>query len=93
MGIREAVELLIAGFFGSLVRLVLESPPDSWTRWAAQVFVGLCCAVFIGGLFAHLTNAGSYGYLAWGFVVGSLGERALKKLQDKFLSDESSGSK
>lgn len=89
MGTKEIIELIIAGFFGSLVRLVLDPPKDSWTRWAAQVFVGLCCAVFIGGMFAHFTNAGDYGFLAWGFVIGSMGEKALKKVQDRFfgLSD------
>lgn len=78
-------DLTFSGIFGSLARLVIR-PEESWQAWVTQVFVGVVCAVFIGGLAAHYLNAGRHGVLACGFVFGSLGEHGLKMLQKRVMN-------
>lgn len=74
--------LLTAGFFGSLVRLILK-PEKSWQAWLAQIFVGAACAVFLGGAVSHVLNLGTAGMLASGFAIGTSAEHALAWIQTR----------
>ncbi|MDC0088180.1 hypothetical protein OAI07_01415 [Akkermansiaceae bacterium] len=77
--------LVSGGLFGSITRLLLK-PEKNWQAWLVQLVVGLSAAVFIGGFFGHILNADVFGYGASSYVVGTAAERAIKKLQEKFLS-------
>jgi hypothetical protein len=85
LGDPDIRDLAISGVFGSLVRLMID-PEENWIRWVTQLFVGMLCAVFLGGVAAYFLDAGTKGLLACGFVFGSLGEHGLKMVQDRFAT-------
>ena len=86
----EVRVLLTSGVFGSIVRVILK-PDREWQRWIVQVFVGVAAAVFLGQVVGHLIIAviGPEGaiaaYSASGFLIGTAAEKAIEKLQKKFL--------
>lgn len=81
---KTTVLLMIAGIFGSLVRLTLN-PEPSWQRWALRFFVGISCAVFLGGLIGHLMvkwfdlsgESEAWAIAAAGFITGTSSEQVL----------------
>lgn len=83
---KELTVLFIAGFFGSLVRLVLN-PEPRWQRWLVRFTVGVSCAVFLGGVASEaIAKAFSLKDMeqllsASGFICGVLAEQMLEKMQ------------
>lgn len=89
MTIREQIMLLtLSGLGGAFFRALL-APEESWKRRITQGVGGALSAIFLGGFMAQLTDqivhVGPYAWLAWGFVMGSGGEVAVKFVQDKML--------
>jgi len=80
------INLAIAGAFGSLVRLILF-PEKSALRWLSQVVVGIICAVYLGGGLAEILGFDNKGMLMLAFLTGTTAEKALAKVQSKFLGD------
>jgi len=90
MDFKTVTVLLIAGFCGSLVRLVLY-PEVHWKRWVGRFVVGILSAVFLGGLIGHLIHEwfnledAIISSAASGFIVGSAAEQfhdlVLRKIQ------------
>lgn len=82
--------LLTSGFCGSIVRVLIR-PEKQWQRWLVQVLVGTTAAVFLGSIFGHIISnmigheGSTAAYLASGFLIGTAAERAIEKLQAKFL--------
>lgn len=90
--VREALDqfaaLALSGIGGAYFRAVV-APEQEWRKRVVQGIAGALSAIFLGGLAAHFINAiadaGVYSYLAAGFLMGSGGEVAVKKVQDKLL--------
>lgn len=86
--VREVTVLFIAGFFGSLVRLVLN-PEPRWQRWLVRFIIGISCAIFLGGVVSEaIAKAFSLKDVeqllsASGFICGVLAEQLLEKMQTK----------
>jgi hypothetical protein len=86
----EIKTLLASGVFGSVVRILLN-PDKEWQKWIVQAFVGVSAAVFLGQVVGHLIiqvvgDTGATGaYSAAGFLIGTAAEKAIEKLQHKFL--------
>lgn len=78
----------ISGVGGAFFRILL-APESNWGRRAVQGIVGGLSAIFLGGLVAHIINtfadAGVFSYLAAGFLMGTGGELAVKRMQDRVL--------
>lgn len=89
---REALDqfaaLALSGIGGAYFRAVV-APEQEWRKRVVQGVAGALSAIFLGGLAAHFINtiadAGVYAYLAAGFLMGSGGEVAVKKIQDRIL--------
>ena len=82
---KEVAVLMVAGFFGSLARLVL-SPEQCWKRWAIRFVVGISCAVCLGGFMGQLlakwfSVPASETAAASGFVVGVTAEQLIQLFQ------------
>ena len=89
---KEQVALLIfSGVAGAFFRAVI-APEVEWRRRVVQGVTGALSAIFLGGLLAHvidaMTGAGPMAYLAGGFLMGSGGEVAVKRFQEKYLGEE-----
>lgn len=87
--VRDQLTLLaFAGVAGAFFRAIL-APEVEWQRRVAQGIGGALSALFLGGFMAQVTNhmfdTGPYSWLAWGFIMGSGGEVAVKFVQDKML--------
>ena len=87
--IREQLLLLgIAGIGGAFFRAVL-APEMEWKRRISQGLGGALSALFLGGIAANISNqiydGGTYTWLAWGFIMGTGGEVAVKFIQDKLM--------
>lgn len=84
----EVKTLLVAGFFGSLVRILLKQE-RRWQRWIVQMIVGVLSAVFlgqiVGGLIAQWTGAPGASLSAAGFIIGTAAEQVIASLQKRFL--------
>lgn len=80
--------LAVSGVGGAYFRAVI-APEQEWKKRIVQGIAGALSAIFLGGLVAHfvdgIVNAGVYTYLAAGFLMGSGGEVAVKKIQDRVL--------
>lgn len=80
--------LLIAGFFGSLVRVLLR-PERRWQLWLVQMVVGVSSAVFLGqvfgGLIGQWTGSPGASLSAAGFLIGTAAEQVIACLQKRFL--------
>tara|TARA_R110000851_G_scaffold258264_1_gene410691 strand:- start:1835 stop:2161 length:327 start_codon:yes stop_codon:yes gene_type:complete len=88
--IKDELSLLVFSGVGGAVVRALFTPEAEWKRRIAQGLGGAISAMFLGGLaaqmFNHIVNdTGPYAYLAFGFLMGSGGEVAIKRLQDKLL--------
>lgn len=86
----EIRALLTGGTFGTVVRILLN-PDKEWKKWIVQAFVGVSAAVFLGGVITHLiimaigpAGADAAGYAA-GYLIGTGAEKAIEKLQKRFL--------
>ena len=87
--IKEQLALLaFSGIAGAFFRALL-APEEKWKRRIAQGLGGALSAIFLGGFMAQITDqiidTQSYSWLAWGFVMGSGGEVAVKFVQDKLM--------
>ena len=87
--IKEQLALLaFSGIAGAFFRALL-APEEKWRRRIAQGVGGALSAIFLGGFMAQITDqiidTQSYSWLAWGFVMGSGGEVAVKFVQDKLM--------
>lgn len=90
--IRETLDqlamLAVSGIGGAYFRAVI-APEQEWRKRVVQGIAGALSAIFLGGIVAHfvdaVANAGIYSYLASGFLLGTGGEAAVKKLQDKLI--------
>lgn len=87
--IREQLILLaISGLAGACFRALL-APQEKWRRRVAQGLGGALSAIFLGGIAAQITDqlmdVGPYSWLAWGFIMGTGGEGAVKYVQDKLM--------
>lgn len=84
----EMKTLMTAGFFGSLVRVLLQ-PEKKWQRWLVQMIVGVASAVFLGQVFgvmiAKLTGAPGASIAAAGFIIGTAAEQVIAWLQKRLL--------
>ena len=90
--LRETATLVIAGFFGSLVRLML-APPERWQRWVARFIVGVSSAVFLGPPVGHMiakwSGLDASGTLpAAGFLTGVTAEQLIVYIQSKLSNAE-----
>lgn len=87
---RDQLTLLaFSGTAGAFFRALL-APEEKWGKRIAQGVGGALSAIFLGGFMATITEqmfeTGPYAWLAWGFVMGSGGEVAVKFVQDKMTS-------
>ena len=87
--IKEQLALLtLSGIAGAFFRALL-APEERWRRRITQGIGGALSAIFLGGFMAQITDqiidTQSYSWLAWGFVMGSGGEVAVKFVQDKLM--------
>lgn len=82
--------LCLSGAAGAYVRAVF-APQASWKRRIAEGFAGALSAIFLGGLVGHLmdrlTDAGTWAYLAAGFVMGEGGIAAVRGVRKLILKD------
>ncbi|WP_283638121.1 hypothetical protein [Marinovum algicola] len=82
--------LCLSGAAGAYVRAVF-APQSSWRRRLAEGFAGALSAIFLGGLVGHLmdrlTDAGTWAYLAAGFVMGEGGIAAVRGVRKLVLKD------
>ncbi|MGL4673295.1 MAG: hypothetical protein ACRCXK_00400 [Wohlfahrtiimonas sp.] len=80
--------LTISGIAGAVFRTIM-SPEKAFWRKVMQGFAGALSAIFLGGFLAsflnNITDFGVYSYLASGFILGTAGEVAVKKIQEKLL--------
>lgn len=80
--------LAFAGVAGGFFRAIL-APEVEWRRRVAQGIGGALSALFLGGFMAQITNqlfdTGPYSWLAWGFIMGSGGEVAVKYVQKHLM--------
>ena len=93
---KSTLVLLVSGFFGTLVRLVL-APEKSWKKWLSRFVVGISSAVFLGGLIGHLitkwldlsgdVEGQSWAIAASGFIVGTAAEQVLANIQKRISND------
>lgn len=85
--------LAMSGVAGAFFR-VLIAPEKEWKRRIVQGLGGGLSALFLGGILGYLidaaTGAGGYAFAAGGFIMGSGGEVAVKKLQDRLIGEERS---
>lgn len=83
--------LALSGVAGAFFRAVI-APEKEVLRRIVQGVAGAISAIFLGGIVGYMIDkgldAGVYAYLASGFIMGSGGEVAVKKLQDKILGRE-----
>lgn len=87
--VKDQLSLLaFAGVAGAFFRAIL-APEVEWKRRIAQGVGGALSALFLGGFMAQITNqvfdTGPYSWLAWGFIMGSGGEVAVKYVQDRIM--------
>ena len=86
--------LTVAGLGGAIFR-ALVAPKESWKLRVTQGLGGALSAIFLGGFMAQATEtifmAGPYAWLAWGFIMGSGGEVAVKFVQDKLIGVKKDG--
>jgi len=87
----EVKTLLIAGFFGSLVRVLIKFP-KSWKQWCVQMSVGVICAVFLGRVVGMIigdwTGDMSSSLSAAGFIIGTAAEQIIAKIQKKVIDEK-----
>jgi hypothetical protein len=91
--IKEQVILLtVAGIGGGFFRAIL-APEKKIMQRVVQGVAGALSAIFLGGLMATMTNSviegGHWSYLAWGFLMGTSGEVAVKMAQEKMMGASS----
>ena len=80
--------LLFAGISGGFFRAIM-APEKRVKLRVMQGVGGALSALFLGGIMAHITNSivdgGSWSFLAWGFIMGSGGEVAVKWAQERLM--------
>lgn len=80
--------LMLSGAAGAYVRAVF-APEASWQRRIIEGVAGALSAIFLGGLVGHvidgLTDAGTWAYLAAGFIMGEGGIAAVRGLRRAIL--------
>ena len=83
--------LVISGAGGAFVRAVY-APESSWRKRAFEGAAGALSAIFLGGVVGHVinmvTDAGTYAYLAGGFIMGEGGIAAVHAVRRKFLGED-----
>lgn len=89
VSVRDQLTLLaFSGIAGGFFRALL-APEERWKQRVAQGVGGALSAIFLGGFMAQITDhfidTGYYSWLAWGFVMGSGGEVAVKFVQDRLM--------
>lgn len=89
LSVREQLILLaMSGLAGAVFRALL-APQEAWKLRVAQGLGGALSAIFLGGFAAQITDSivdvGPYAWLAWGFIMGTGGEVAVKYIQDKLM--------
>lgn len=86
--------LAMSGIGGAFFRALL-APEVEWKRRVMQGLGGALSAIFLGGFMAQITDqfveTGYYSWLAWGFIMGSGGEVAVKFVQDKLMGGTNVG--
>lgn len=88
---KEITLLFLAGFFGSLVRLIL-TPDKNWHGWVVRFIVGISSAVFLGGFLGDLlvtwgkVPESPNTFAAAGFLVGVTSEQIIAAIQGKLKS-------
>lgn len=82
----QLILLAFSGVGGAFVR-ALFLPEESWKLKLTQGIGGAVSAIFLGGFMAQMTDTlltpTPYSWLAWGFVMGSGGEVAIKAAQKR----------
>lgn len=82
--------LCLSGAAGAYVRAVF-APQASWQRRILEGVAGAFSAIFLGGLVGHmldtLTDAGTWAFLAAGFIMGEGGIAAVRGVR-KFIFKE-----
>lgn len=85
--------LMLSGAAGAYVRAVF-APEVRWQRRLAEGFAGALSAIFLGGLVGHLlqnlTGAGTWAFLAAGFVMGEGGIAAVRGIRQRILKEGAS---
>ena len=85
--------LILSGAAGAYVRAVF-APQASWRRRVTEGVAGAFGAIFLGGLVGHLvesaTGAGTWAYLAAGFIMGEGGIAAIRGIRKTILRKEES---
>jgi len=80
--------LILAGAAGAYVRAVF-APLAPWRRRIMEGVAGAFGAIFLGGLVGHLieaaTGAGTWAYLAAGFIMGEGGIAAMRGVRKAVL--------
>lgn len=80
--------LVLAGAAGAYVRAVF-APLAPWRRRIVEGIAGAFGAIFLGGLVGHLvesaTGAGTWSYLAAGFIMGEGGIAAMRGVRKAVL--------
>lgn len=83
--------LCLSGAAGAYVRAVF-APQSSWKRRVSEGFAGALSAIFLGGLVGHvlerMTDAGTWAYLAAGFVMGEGGIAAVRGVRKLILKEK-----
>ena len=87
----QITALCLSGAAGAYVRAVF-APESSWKRRLSEGFAGALSAIFLGGIVGHLldqfTDAGTWAYLAAGFVMGEGGIAAVRGVRKIVLKEE-----
>ncbi|MBB3995316.1 hypothetical protein GGR95_002971 [Sulfitobacter undariae] len=87
----QLTALCLSGAAGAYVRAVF-APQASWRRRMSEGFAGALSAIFLGGLVGHLihslTDAGTWAFLAAGFVMGEGGIAAVRGVRKLILKEQ-----
>ena len=88
----QLILLGLSGLGGAFFRALL-APQEDWKRRVTQGVGGALSALFLGGFAASITDqllhtGPPYSWLAWGFVMGSGGEVAVKFVQDRLMGGD-----
>jgi hypothetical protein len=79
-----------AGIAGGFFRAI-TAPETEIKRRIIQGLGGAISAIFLGGVMAQITNGivdtGYWSFLAWGFIMGSGGEVAVKWVQERLMGE------
>lgn len=83
--------LILSGAAGAYVRAVF-APETAWRRRLAEGVAGAFGAIFLGGLLGHALDqafdAGTWAFLASGFIMGEGGIAAIRGFRRKVIKED-----